>query len=77
MPKRASSVMGNEEPHFMSDSGSALNLSSEKELVTSKYKSRRGKGNHLAIKVDKKPDANLIVEAGEDEEAMTPYLPLK
>jgi len=28
----------------------------------------------LAIKVNKKPDANLIVEAGEDEEAMTPYL---
>lgn len=70
MPKRASSVMGNDDYNLMSDTESRLNLSSEKELVTNKKRP----GNHLAIKVNKKPDANLIVEAGEDEEAMTPYL---
>lgn len=80
MPKRALSVMGNEELcHGLLSDTTSQQIGSEKDTDLDKQKKdgKKRLNKLMPLKVDKKPDANLIIEAGEDEEAMTPYIPQK
>ena len=70
--------MGNEElGHGLLSDTNSQQIGSEKDADPENKQKKDGKKrpNKLTLKVDKKPDANLIMEAGEDEEAMTPYIP--
>lgn len=67
--KRANSVCNTDEKasNMPGDIGELTQSEGRKKV---KFGVQKG----LVIKVNKAPDANIIKEAGEEEEAMTPYM---